>query len=92
MFLLLMRTLVIIKISLLNLHMFNLKHSLEVFLVESNLIITGDAFIFPKVPIAGEKNAEGNSNQSVLLKSLRSWRVGPIHLCFPTQAPKREKV
>lgn len=90
MFLLLMRTLVIIKISLLNLHMFNLKHSLEAYLVESNLIITGDAFIFPKVPIIGE-NTEGNSNQSVLLKSLRSRRVGPVHLCFPIQAPRERR-
>lgn len=84
MFLLLIRTLVIIKIYLLNRLIFNLKHSLEVFLVENNLIITGDAFIFPKVPIAGEKNTEGKSNQSALLKSLRTRRVRPIHLCSPT--------
>lgn len=88
---LLIRTLVIIKIYLLYHLIFNLKHSLKVFLVENNLIITGDAFIFPKVPIAGEKNTEGNSNQSVLLKPLRTRRVRPIHLCSPTQAPKREK-
>lgn len=89
-FLLLIRALVLIKTSHLNILMLNLKHGLEVFLIESNLIVTTDALIFPRVPIAGK-------NSEVWTICLSSWSRSDIGACslfspvLPHRSPKERR-